>query len=96
MSPSNDDYLDGNAAAGDLSEVFAFDITTATGRCVGCGTAKRLAEAHLYMHGPGLVVRCPACEHVLLRLVNVGEQMFLDLRGMAYLRVQTSRPPEAS
>jgi hypothetical protein len=95
MSPSNYDYLDGNAAAGELSKVFAVDITTGEGRCAGCGTTKRLAEAHLYMHGPGLVVRCPACEQVLLRLVDVGEHMFLDVRGMAYLRLETARPAEA-
>lgn len=96
MSSTNYDYLDGNAAAGELSKVFAVDITTAEGRCGECGTTKCLAEAHLYMHGPGLVARCPACEHVLLRLVNVREHMFLDFRGMTYLRLDTSRSEEAS
>jgi len=96
MSFSNYDYLDGNAAAGELSRVFAVDITTAAGRCAECGTTKCLAEAHLYVHGPGLVVRCPACEHVLLRLVNVDEHVFLDVRGMVYLRLDTSRSQEAS
>ena len=33
MSSTNYDYLDGNAAAGELSKVFAIDITTAEGRC---------------------------------------------------------------
>ena len=68
MSSTNYDYLDGNAAAGELSEVFDVDITTAAGRCAKCGTTKSLAEARLYMRGPGLVARCSACEHVLLRL----------------------------
>ena len=96
MSSTNYDYLDGNAAAGELGKVFAVDITTAEGRCGECGTTKCLAEAHLYMHGPGLVARCPACEHVLLRLVNVDEHVFLDVRGMIYLRLDTSRSREAS
>ena len=96
MSSPNLDYLDGNAAAGELSKVFAVDITTAAGKCVECGTTKCLAEAHLYMDGPGLVARCPACEHVLLRLVNVRERMFLDVRGVIYLRLDTSRPQEVS
>jgi hypothetical protein len=43
------------------------------------------------MNGPGLVARCPACEHVLLRLVNVREHMFLDARGLTYLRLDVSR-----
>jgi hypothetical protein len=90
------DYLDGNAAAGELSRVFAVDVTTAEERCAECGTTKCLAEAHLYMDGPGLVARCPACEHVLLRLVSVRGHMFLDVRGMAYLRLEMSRLPEAS
>ena len=46
MSSTNYDYLDGNAAAGELSKVFAVDITTAEGRCGECGTTKCLAEAH--------------------------------------------------
>ena len=62
MSSTNYDYLDGNPAAGELSRVFAVDITTVAGRCAKCGTTKCLAQAHLYMHGPGLVARCPARE----------------------------------
>jgi hypothetical protein len=95
MSSPNYEYLDGNAAAGELSKVFAVDITTAGGRCAECGATKCPAEAHLYMHGPGLVARCLACEHVLLRLVNVDEHVFLDVRGMVYLRLYTSRSQEA-
>jgi len=42
------------------------------------------------------VARCPACEHVLLRLVNVDEHVFLDVRGMIYLRLDVSRSQQAS
>ena len=94
MSSTNYDYLDGNAAAGELSKVFAVDITTAEGRCGECGTTKCLAEAHLYMHGPGLVARCPACEHVLLRFVKARQRAFLDLRGMTCLILDTSQLQE--
>jgi len=79
-------YLDGNAAAGELSRVFVMDVTAAEGCCANCGTIKRFAEAHLYMQSPGIVARCPACQHVLLRLVNVGQRLFLDVRGLTYLR----------
>jgi hypothetical protein len=95
MSSSNFDYLDGNAAAGELGRIFAVDMTTAVGQCAACGTTKCLAEAHLYMHGPGLVARCPACKHVLLRVVNVREHMFLDVRGMSYMRLDASRSHDA-
>ena len=53
--------------------------------CAHCGATKRFAEAHLYMQGPGVVARCCVCEHVLLRLVNARQRLFLDVRGMTYL-----------
>ena len=79
------DYLDGNAAAGELSKMFAIDVTTAEGQCAHCGTKKRFAEAHVYMQSPGVVARCVVCEHVLLRLASVRQRVFLDIRGMTYL-----------
>ena len=85
MSSHNYDYLDGNAAAGELSRIFAMDVTAAEGQCAHCGAIKRFAEAHLYMQGPGVVARCPVCENVLLRLATVRQRVFLDMRGMTYL-----------
>jgi Family of unknown function (DUF6510) len=87
---SHMNYLDGNAAAGELSAIFAIDVTAAEGKCARCGTTKRFAEAQLYMEGPGIVARCCVCEHVLLRLVNVRQRAFLDLRGMSYLCFDTA------
>ena len=62
MSSSTYDYLDGNAAAGELSRIFAMDVTAAEGKCAQCGTKKRFAEARSYMRGPGIVVRCADCD----------------------------------
>jgi hypothetical protein len=78
-------YLDGNAAAGELSKVFAIDVTAAKGKCAHCGAIRRFAEAHLYMQCPGIVARCCVCEHVLLRVANMRQRVFLDIRGMGYL-----------
>jgi hypothetical protein len=96
MSSHSYDYLDGNAAAGELSKIFAMDVTAAEGRCAHCGATKRFAEAHLYMEGPGLVARCAVCEDVLLRLVNAGQRVFLDMRGMTCLILDTSQLQESS
>jgi hypothetical protein len=96
MSSDNYDYLDGNAAAGELSNLFAMDVTAAEGQCVHCGEKRRFAEAHLFMRGPGIVARCAVCENVLLRLVNVRERMFLDMRGMTFLSLDTSQLQKSS
>jgi hypothetical protein len=83
-------YLDGNAAAGELSKIFAIDVTAAKGQCAHCGTKKPFAEAHLYMQCPGVVARCCMCEHVLLRFTNVPQRVLLDLRGMTYLTLSAA------
>lgn len=72
MSPANDqaNYLDGNAAAGALSEVFAVDLTAAIARCDGCGQTTVFAESRVYVDAPGMVARCNGCEAVLLRVVT--------------------------
>jgi DNA-directed RNA polymerase subunit RPC12/RpoP len=84
-------YVDGNAAAGELNRIFAMDITTAEGQCGNCGAKRLFAEAHLYLQCPGLVARCPLCGHVLLRLANIQERVFLDLRGMTNLTFDTAQ-----
>jgi hypothetical protein len=96
MNSNVDDYLDGNAAAGELSKIFAMDVTAAEGKCAHCGATKHFAEARLYMQAPGVVARCPVCEHVLLRLVNVGQRVLLDARGMTYLSFDSVQVQESS
>jgi hypothetical protein len=89
---STDSYLDGNAAAGALREVFAVDVTAAVGRCDGCGRTEAFGAAHLYTQAPGLVARCAGCEAVLLRVVSTPGETWLDLRGLTYLRLSTPAP----
>lgn len=91
MSSQIYDYLDGNAAAGELSKIFVMDVTAAEGQCAHCGATRHFAETHVYMQGPGIVVRCPVCEGVLLRLVNARQRTLLDVRGMTYLSLDTSQ-----
>jgi len=42
------EYLDGNAAAGPLQELFRVEITTMTAQCDGCGDRAVLAQARVY------------------------------------------------
>jgi len=86
---SQNAHLDGNAAAGELSRVFAIDVTAAEVQCGTCGAVRRFAEAHLYMNGPGIVARCCNCERVILRLVSTRQRVLLDLGGMTYFKFDT-------
>jgi hypothetical protein len=83
---TTDSYLDGNAAAGRLRELFAVDVTSARGQCVGCGSTAPMAEARLFANSPGLVLRCAGCDAVLLRLVSGDGRHWLDVRGLTYLQ----------
>jgi len=87
MSDDRTIYLDGNAAAGPLSEVFAVDLTTAVAGCDRCGAVAAVAAARVYADAPGMVVRCASCEAVLLRVVEAPERMWLEMRGIAFLQV---------
>ena len=80
-------HLDGNAAAGELSRVFAIDLTAAEVQCGNCEAVRRFAEAHLYMNGPGIVARCCDCGHVVLRLVSTRQRVLLDLGGMTWFKL---------
>jgi hypothetical protein len=84
------DYLDGNAAAGALSELFAVDVTAAVAQCNGCGQTAVFAESRVYADAPGMVARCAGCDTVLLRVVTTPTSTYLDLRGLTYLRVPNS------
>ncbi|GAB2812946.1 DUF6510 family protein [Lentzea nigeriaca] len=81
------DHVDGNALAGDLREIFAVDLTVATGQCAGCGYRGSVATLHVYQNAPGLVARCPHCEEVVLRLVRAPGRAWLDLRGTVSLEI---------
>ena len=83
--------LDGNAAAGRLMDVFAVDMTGATVTCDGCGRESVLATLALYGGTVGLVLRCPGCDAVNLRLSNTGRSIHLDLRGAS--RISIRLPP---
>jgi len=78
--------LDGNAIGGLLLEVFGVEMTTATGTCGSCGRVSQVAEFAVYRQVPGTVVRCRACDHVLMVFAQVRGTNCVDLRGLAALR----------
>lgn len=89
--PDASSFLDGNAAAGDLAQLFGTDMTVASGRCATCDHQLVLAEAHAFLGGPGTVLRCPDCGAVLFRMVRSPARIWLDASGLAYLEIKTNR-----
>jgi hypothetical protein len=84
---SSDLWSDGNALAGPLQDVLRMEVTTAVGRCSGCGRTAAMAEVRVFEHAPGVVARCPVCDQVLLRLVRGPGRAWLDVRGLTFLQV---------
>ena len=79
--------LDGNAAAGTLGEIFAFEMTSAQAACASCGALWRVGQTMVYAHELGTIVRCAACDSALIRVAQNPRGYFLDLRGVSYLRL---------
>ena len=79
--------LDGNAAAGILREVFASEMTTAVGTCGGCGADGAVGAAHVYVSA-GVVLRCSACESVLMRIVESESRRWIDLTGLRSIELR--------
>jgi uncharacterized protein DUF6510 len=80
--------LDGNAAAGILQQVFAAEVTTASGTCDGCGRVDALGAVVVYSSGPGLVLRCRGCDSVLVKVATDGERTWVDMRGVRTLELR--------
>ena len=86
--PSRALMLDGNAAAGILHEIFAVEVTASPTECAHCGYAGAIGTLLTFTRSPGTVLRCPACEQVVLRIVETPDLIYLDARGAAYLRLE--------
>ncbi len=86
-------FLDGNAAAGELEALFGVDMTQTSGPCLGCGQQVIIAQAHAFLGGPGTVLRCPGCDHLLLRMVHSPDRTWLETSGLGYLELPTTGTP---
>jgi hypothetical protein len=85
--------LDGNAAAGILSEIFAPDLTAARATCAHCGTTRAVGALVVYAHGMGTVVRCPSCDAVVLCVARTPTQVWLDLTGAKHIIIAAASLP---
>jgi Family of unknown function (DUF6510) len=78
---SADTTLDGNGMAGLLSELLATEPTTTVRHCASCGHEHPLA-AHRAYQAAGVVLRCPTCEDVGVRIVERETELLVELRGV--------------
>jgi Family of unknown function (DUF6510) len=62
-------WLDGNALAGTLRELFGVEMTLAMRDCRACGTRNALG-AHRAYRSAGAVLRCPVCGDLALLLTS--------------------------
>jgi hypothetical protein len=78
--------LDGNAAAGEFTEIFSLDVTTVLVTCGGCGSSQAFAQLQAYLGGPGTVLRCRNCSHMVARVAKMPAETWLDLSGCSTWR----------
>ena len=83
--------LDANATAGLLYEIFGVEMTAAPTECANCGNEDKIGTLLAFTHGPGIILRCSTCEHVVLRVVQTLDEIILDARGAVYLRLSRAR-----
>jgi hypothetical protein len=87
--------LDGNAAAGVFRQIFVDDVTAAHAACGSCGEVAEIGSTPLYMnnYSPGAVLRCRACQDVLMVVVEVGGRWRLGTPALKWLEIDgTSQP----
>jgi hypothetical protein len=83
----NSGALDGNAAAGPFGGIFRVDdLTTVIVTCAGCRASAPFAEQRAFLAGPGTVLRCPGCDHLLARVVETKAELWLEMSGSASWR----------
>lgn len=83
--------LDANSTAGLLHEIFGVEMTAAPTECANCGNEAEIGTLLAFTHGPGYILRCSACENIVLRIVETPQAVYLDARGAVYLRLARPR-----
>ena len=73
-------WLDGNGVAGLLGEVFGAEVTAVVRACGSCGTEAAVG-AHRAYRGAGVVLRCPGCGDVAIRIAQLADRNVVLVRG---------------
>jgi Family of unknown function (DUF6510) len=73
-------WLDGNGVAGLLTEVLGAEVTAVVRTCGACGTAAPVGAHRAYL-GAGVVLRCPGCGDVAIRIARLPDRDVVQIRG---------------
>ena len=73
-------WLDGNALAGLLQELFGTELTDMPHGCGSCGAVRAIGAHRLY-RGAGLVLRCPVCSDVALVVATAPNRHVVHFGG---------------
>ena len=84
----DESVLDGNAVAGLLAATFGFEMTAMPSQCAHCHNVNLTAELRAYTRAPGIVLRCPTCSGVVMRIVETPTATLIDTSGIAWLRFE--------
>ena len=85
---TDETVLDGNAVAGVLAAAFGLEMTAVPGQCVHCHTVSVVGQLRAWTRAPGIVLRCPVCSGVVLRIVETPTAILVDTSGAAWLRFE--------
>jgi hypothetical protein len=73
-------HLDGNAVGGLLQEILVAEPTAAERICQSC-RSRHPAGAHRAYAGAGVVLRCPTCEDLAVRVAELPGRHVVEFRG---------------
>jgi hypothetical protein len=83
--------LDGNSVGGMFYEMFGVEMTAAPTECATCSTPNDVGALRVFDQAPGVVMRCPACGNVMMRIVETPDAFYVDARGAVYLRIARTK-----
>jgi len=90
MDTNTEMMLDGNSLGGMMLQMFGVEMTTSETECAHCGAGNEMGALIVFNQAPGIVVRCPSCEQVMVRIVQTPGAIYLDARGAMYLKIVRS------
>jgi predicted RNA-binding Zn-ribbon protein involved in translation (DUF1610 family) len=89
MTDPNDRHLDGNAAAGVLADIFGAEMTARWTVCASCDRHHVVGRLVVYVHGMGVVLRCPGCGSVQIKIGTVPRSYRVDVRGVQSFEIDS-------